>query len=364
MNNLKKTPLVDEHIRLNARMVDFGGWYMPVQYTNVIDEHNATRTKAGLFDICHMGEIIVSGLGSKNFLQNLCLNDINKLKIGKAQYSMLCNEKGGVIDDIFIYQLAENKFMIVTNAGTIEKDFKWMLKHKSEDVDLKNISEETAKLDLQGPCSQEILQSICEFDLTLIKRFHFIDTKIDNTDCKISRTGYTAEDGFEIYFNSEQVVKIWNLILEVGLPYGLKPIGLGARDTLRLEAGYSLYGHELNENITPVEASLSWLVNEKEFIGSEIIIEQKKEKPKKINIAFEMLDKAIPREHYTIFKNNIEIGVVSSGSFSPTFKKGIGLGFVDFKYKDPGTKIDIFIRNKLYKAKIVKKPIYGYNGDK
>ncbi len=361
---LKKTPLANEHVKLGARMVDFGGWNMPVQYTNVIDEHNTTRTKAGIFDISHMGEFIISGKNTKEFLQKICLNDINKLVIGKAQYSMFCNENGGVIDDIFIYQLEENKFMIVTNAGTIDKDFQWMLKHKLEGVEIENISDETAKIDIQGPLSQEILQKICDSDLNELKRFHYVDTKIDNVNCKISRTGYTGEDGFELYFDSEKSVQIWNKLLAVGKPLGMKPVGLGARDTLRLEACYSLYGHELNDNTTPVEASLSWLVREKDFIGSDVILKQKKQGPDRINVAFEMLDKAIPREHYPIFKNNIEIGEVSSGSFSPTFKKGLGLGFVMFNYKEPGTEIDILIRNKLYKAKIVKKPIYGYKGGK
>ncbi len=360
-SELKETPLVKEHIRLGAKMVGFGGWNMPVQYTNVIDEHVMTRAKAGLFDICHMGEFIVRGLKSKEFLQKLCLNDLDKLYPGKAQYSMFCNENGGVVDDIFVYQLAECEFMIVTNAGTIEKDYSWMRMHKTEEVEIINMSGETAKLDLQGPLSEEILQKLCDTSIRELRRFHFIDTEVDNIKCKISRTGYTGEKGFELYFNAKHAVQIWNRILETG-GCNIKPVGLGARDTLRLEACYSLYGHELNDNITPVEASLSWVVKEKEFIGSSVVQKQKKQGAVIMNVAFEMIDTAVPREHYEITKHGEKIGEVSSGTYSPTFKKGIGMAFVKREHIALGTEINIIIRGKGYKARIVNKPFYKFNG--
>ncbi|MBN1156009.1 glycine cleavage system aminomethyltransferase GcvT [Candidatus Woesearchaeota archaeon] len=357
---LKETPLCSAHKALGAKMVEFGGWNMPVQYTNVIDEHNTTRSKAGLFDICHMGEFIISGIDAKSFLQRICLNDVEKLIPGKAQYSMLCNENGGVVDDIFIYMLKENEFMMVTNAGTFDKDHEWMLNHNPDGVEIKNISEKTSKLDLQGPLSEDILQKICVHDLSSLKRFFWATTTIEGVDCKVSRTGYTGEDGFEIYSDAACVERLWNKILETGKPLGLKPIGLGARDTLRLEACYSLYGHELSDSITPVEASLGWVVRDyKDFIGKEVILKQKKQGTKKINVAFEMVENAVPREHYPVQKNGATVGEVSSGSFSPSLRKGIGMAFIRTDLSEPGTEINIIIRGKPYLARIVKKPFYS-----
>ncbi|MFH2021353.1 MAG: glycine cleavage system aminomethyltransferase GcvT [archaeon] len=359
--DLKETPLAAEHALLGAKMVEFGGWNMPVQYTNVIDEHLVTRTKVGLFDICHMGEFIVKGEGAKKYLQKLCVNDLDKIYPGKAQYSMLCNENGGVVDDIFIYQLGKTEFMIVTNAGTINKDHNWLLMHRTPDVDIMNVSKETAKLDLQGPLSDELLQKLCDYNLLQLKRFHFVDIEISGVKCLVSRTGYTGERGFELYFDSRFALAMWKKIMETGKHFGIKPIGLGARDTLRLEACYSLYGHELSENITPIEASLAWLVPDKEFIGSKIILSQKKQGTDRINMAFEMKDRAVAREQYPVLNNGVQIGIVSSGSYSPTFQKGIGMAFVKKEF-GIGDEIEIMIRDKPYKAKIVKKPFYSYNG--
>jgi glycine cleavage system T protein len=359
---LKRTPLYEEHLRLGARIVDFAGWQMPIQYTSVIEEHLATRTKAGLFDISHIGEFLIEGKDSLNFLQKIMAKDISRLKQGKCLYSVMCNKEGGTIDDLFIYKFNEEKFMLVMNAGTIEKDFKHLITNKENfEIEIKNISKETAKIDLQGPKSENILQKLTDENLSEIKRFEFKEINIAGTKITISRSGYTGEDGFELYLHSKKAPEIWNNILETGKEFEIKPIGLGARDILRLESCYPLYGHELNENISPLEAGIPFTISfEKDFIGKEALKEQK-DNQKRINIAFE-LEKGIPRADYKILKDNKEIGYVTSGTLSPILKKGIGLALVDIKYTNPGIEIDINIRNRLYKAKIIKKPFYSYKG--
>ena len=336
---------------------------MPVFYTNVIEEHIATRTKAGLFDICHMGEFLIEGKDAAAFLQKVITNDIGKLPVGKAFYSVMCHEDGGIVDDIFIYKVKDVKFMMVVNASNIDKDFKWLMQHKSflDEVTIINISDTTAKLDLQGPSAERILQSLTDFQLAELKRFHFFEGRVDGVSALVSRTGYTGEDGFEIYFNYAKAVQLWNKILAVGKEYGLKPIGLGARDTLRVEACYSLYGHELTDQINPLEAGLGFIVklNKSEFIGKKTL---QATNPSKTIVAFDMSERGIPREHYKALKNDQDIGVVTSGTMSPTFKKGIGMAFIQSDQAAEGNEIHINIREKLYKAKIVKRPIYAYHG--
>ena len=365
--NLKITPLFYEHVKLGAVMVPFGGWNMPVQYTNVIDEHMATRTQVGIFDICHMGEFVVKGKDSLSFLQKLVTNDISKLGHKQACYNCLCYENGTVIDDLFVYKLADDNFFVVVNASTIQKDFDWLVKHKKGDVEIKNVSNETAKIDIQGPKAQDTMQKLTDFDLSKIKRFGCEHITLNNfTDSiLISRTGYTGEDGFEIYFNPNLAVQIWNAILDSGKEFGIKPCGLGSRDTLRLEACYSLYGHEINETITPIEAGLNFVVSlNKDFIGRTILEKQKKEGTERKLVCFEMIDKCVPRDGYEILFNNEKAGYVSSGTFSPLFKKGIGMGFVKSEIHSPGNEIFILIRGKIYKAAIVEKPFYKYRGGK
>ena len=362
---MKKTPLAKVHEKLGAKMVDFGGWYMPVQYTTVIDEHVTTRTKAGLFDICHMGEFIVKGTDSKRFLQKILTNNLDKLYTGKAMYSLMCYENGTCVDDLFVYQLKENKFMIVVNSSTIDKDFEWLKRHSKEfDVSIINISEQTGKLDLQGPLSEKILRKLTNANLP--SRFHFVESDVAGIKTLFSRTGYTAEDGFELYFPIEETEKIWNAVMEAGKEYGLKPIGLGARDTLRIEACYSLYGHELNEDITPVEAGLGWAVKTKkqDFIGRSVLKKQKESETERILIAFEMLDRGIPREHYEVFADGKEIGYVTSGTYSPAFRKPLGMALIKKEFSHPGDRINIKIRDKFYDAVVVKKPFYKYKGVK
>ncbi|MBU0615188.1 MAG: glycine cleavage system aminomethyltransferase GcvT [Nanoarchaeota archaeon] len=360
---MKRTPLYDEHLKLKARIVEFGGWEMPVFYTNVIDEHKTTRTKAGLFDICHMGEFIVRGKQAAEFVQCIITNDINKLTEGKAFYTAMCNEQGGVVDDLFVYKMSESEFMLVVNAGNIEKDFLWLKKHiNSYDVELKDVSERTAKLDLQGPNSEAILQKMVNYDLSRLERFHFVKIKVDGILATVSRTGYTGEDGFELYFDSAHAKEIWNSILLKGKELGIKPIGLGARDTLRIEACYSLYGHELSEGLSPFEAGTGFVVklDKPAFVG-KAALERIKDKSSRNIVAFEMIDKGVPRQGYEVFFGEERVGAVTSGTMSPTLQKGLGLALMDVNVL-LGSEILINIRHKLYKAKIVKRPFYSYKG--
>jgi len=346
-------------------MVAFNSWHLPVYYTNVMDEHTATREKAGLFDVCHMGEFIIQGPDSISFLQKLIVSNLNKIYPGQAMYSLMCYENGTTVDDIFVYQLKENEFMLVVNAGNIDKDFNWIKSHADKfNVEISNISEKTGKLDLQGPLAEKILKKLTTAELP--KRFHFIEADIIGIKTLVSRTGYTAEDGFELYLQSEETEKMWNKLLEAGKDEGLKPIGLGARDTLRIEACYSLYGHEINESITPIEAGLSWAVKpgKNDFIGKSILEKQKKEGTEKTLVAFEMLERGIAREHYEIFADDKNIGHVTSGTYSPTFKKSLGMALLKKEFSNIGNKINIKIRGKLYNAIVVKRPFYEYNGRK
>ncbi len=364
MGELKKTPLYEEHLKLGAKIIDFNGWLTPVYYSNVIDEHITTRIKAGLFDVCHMGEFFIEGNDAFKLIQKLITNDLNMLLDGKALYSSMCSENGGIIDDLLVYRFNQNKFMVVVNAINIEKDFRWFLKHKDffEDATIINKTDELAKIDLQGPKAEEILQKLTNTNLKNLKRFHFIDDNINNTQTIISRTGYTAEDGFELYFNAEKAIEQWNKLLEEGKEFGLKPVGLGARDTLRIEACYPLYSHELNEDINPFEAGTHLVVklNKEDFIGKEALLKQKANLKRKI-VAFKMLERGIPRKNYEVYRGNNKIGYVTSGTISPTFKKGIGMAFINSIEAFEENEINIKIREKLYKAKIVKKPIYNFN---
>lgn len=361
-----KTPLYKHHLKLNARMTAFNGWEMPVSYTTVMDEHLATRTAATLFDISHMGEFFIKGKDAYKFLQFILTNDISRLKNGTCCYSTLCNEKGYTLDDLFVYQISNEYYMLVVNAGTIEKDLNHLKNYSNSfELTIENKSNDIAKLDLQGPLSEQILQKITSFPLNTLERFHFIETSVLNKKTTISRTGYTGEDGFELYCDPKDVGELWDKLLEIGKPMGLKPAGLGARDTLRLESSYSLYDHELSEEITPIEAGIGFVVKEKEcpYLGKEVLLTQKKNGATKHHICFEMEDRAIPREKYNIYFKNKKMGYVSSGTFSPTFQKGLGMGFIN-ESLEIGTTIDIQIRDTLHPAKIVKRPFYAFNQKK
>ncbi|ERI95380.1 aminomethyltransferase [Clostridiales bacterium oral taxon 876 str. F0540] len=365
MDNLKKTRLYDDHIKYGGKLIEFAGWMLPVQYEGIIEEHEAVRNAAGLFDVSHMGEIKATGKDAFNFVQNLVTNDISVLEDNQVIYTLMCYENGGVVDDLLVYKFNEEDYLLVINASNVEKDFQWMLENKSNyEVELKNISEEISEVALQGPKAQKILQTLTAFNLDDIKFFYCRrDVVIDGIKCLVSRTGYTGEDGFEIYTNNEDITKIWNSILEAGKTYGVKPAGLGCRDTLRFEAALPLYGNEISKDITPLEAGLGFFVklNKESFIGKEALVRQKEEGLKRKLVGFEMTERGIPRHGYEVTANGENIGFVTTGYMSPTLKKNIGLALIDSKYTELGTEIDILIRNKSVKAKVISKKFYSKN---
>jgi aminomethyltransferase len=359
---LKRTPLYEQHKALGGRMVEFGGWEMPVQYSSILDEHQAVRTNAGLFDVSHMGEFKVEGAGALPFLQYLVPNDVSKLAIGQALYTQLILPGGGTIDDLLVYHLDEGHYMLVVNAANIAKDFAWVQEQARNfpDVAVIDQSETTALLALQGPKAEAILQPFTDVDLSTIRYYHFAPGTVDGAHCIISRTGYTGEDGFELYCAPVMVAKLWNDLLEAGKAQGLKPAGLGARDTLRLEAAYCLYGHELDEQTNPLEANLGWTVklNKGEFIGREALLRVKQEGPQKKLVGIEMVERGVPRGGYTIYADEQPIGTLTSGAPGPTVGKNIGLGYVRPEFATPGQPVQIDIRGKRTAAKIAALPFY------
>lgn len=357
---ITRIPLHHIHQNLNAKIVEFGGFEMPVRYSSDIEEHLAVRQNVGIFDVSHMGEFIISGKESSNFLQFITSNNINKLFPGRVQYSFLPNENGGVIDDLLIYNLNENEYFLVVNASNIEKDFAWIQSQiLNFDCKLENVSNQYCLFALQGPKAIELLQNLTSIDLKNIEYYHFQIGEIDGSkDIIISNTGYTGAGGFEIYVKNEEAEKIWNKIFEIGKQYNLKPIGLGARDTLRLEMGFCLYGNELNDNTSPLEAGLGWVTYfDKDFVGKEEILKIKNQGLTKKLVAIKMLERGIPRSHYKIFdSSNIEIGHITSGTQSPLLNYGIALGYVSINDSRVGNNIFIEIRNQKVKAEIVKLP--------
>lgn len=359
-----RTPLFEEHKKLGAVIVDFGGWDMPVYYTNVIEEHNATRNGCGLFDICHMGEFIIEGPQAFDLVQWFFSRDISNLAIGQMALGVMCNLHGGIIDDLTIYRLGEQRFMAVVNASTRENDFAWIkknLEEKNFDCTVEDISMKTAKLDIQGPNAEKILQKLVSFDLskTGFYFFHEEEKSLLGGNSIISRSGYTGEDGFEVYFDWDDCNGIWNALLDKGKDDGIVPVGLGARDTLRLEAAYNLYDHELDEHTNPFECRYGWVVaKDKDFAGKAAVFSQKEKGLKRALVGFEMLDRGIARNGYKVFSGEKHVGVVTSGSFSPTLKKNIGLCFIEPNLSQPGTPIMVEVRDKKLQAAIVKLPFY------
>lgn len=362
MSNLKRTPLFDEYEKYGGKTIDFGGWELPVQFSSIKEEHLAVRNEAGLFDVSHMGEFFVEGNDALQYLQKLLTNDISKLQIGGAQYNFMCYENGGIVDDLIVYRLEENRFLLCVNAANIEKDFEWMNQYLFGDVTLTNKSDEYALIALQGPRSVEILQPLTNTDLSEIKPFKFKDpVDIKGNKVLLSRTGYTGEDGFELYGSPEAIVSIWTILLEAGKDKGLVPAGLGARDTLRFESGLPLYGQELSQDISPLEAGLQFAVKlekESDFIGKEALVKQKEQGiPRKL-VGVEMVDKGIPRNGYKVFKDGKEIGFITTGTQLPSTKRNVGLALIDSNYSEIDTNIQIEIRNKQLEAKIVPTPFY------
>lgn len=358
-----QTVLFHEHERLGAVMTDFSGWQLPVYYTSIIKEHLSTRKAAGVFDISHMGEILVTGGRAREFLQYMMTNDLERLKPGRCFYSAMCNEQGGTVDDCFIYMFDVERFWIIVNAANIQKDFAWLQTHAGEyHIAIHDLSSRLSKIDVQGPLSADLLQRLTAHDLNRVNRFDVFTAPVADRNCTLSRSGYTAEDGFEIYCDNRDAAIIWNALLTEETR--AVPVGLGARDTLRIEACYSLYGHELNDTTSPVEAGIGWVVREKEsaYIGKDILLTQKKQGTQRILVAFRMIDKGIPRAGYPLFCEGKECGTVSSGCYAPTLGLPVGLGFVPVKLAAADTIVQVKIRERLYNAQVVQKPFYQYKG--
>lgn len=359
---MKNTPFTQKHIALGAKMAEFAGYNMPISYSGINDEHAAVRKNAGVFDVSHMGEFILKGEKALDLIQRVTSNDASKLKAGQAQYSCLPNEKGGIVDDLLVYCVEENKvYMLVVNASNIEKDWNWISSHNSAGVEMHNISDKTALLAIQGPNATRILQTLTEMDILNLKYYTFVKGKFAGVDnVLVSATGYTGAGGVEIYFedSNDNADRIWEAIFTAGAAQGIKPIGLGARDTLRLEMGYCLYGNDIDDTTSPLEAGLGWITKfSKPFTASDLLEKQKTEGIARKLVGFEMIDKGIPRHHYPI--KNAEgqsIGYVTSGTQSPSLQKAIGMGYVSKAYSALDSEIYIEVREKLLKAKVVKFP--------
>ena len=355
----KKTPLYARHVSLDGNMVSFGGYLMPIYYTSIIQEHNSVRNNAGLFDVSHMGEFHLSGPDSESFLQKMTVNDVGQLYEGRAQYSAMCYDSGGIVDDLLIYKKV-NGYMLVVNATNRKKDYQWLYSNLGKNVYLEDHSDEMSLIAIQGPKSRNILQRIVSSDLSDIAFYHFIEyERIAGTTAMIARTGYTGELGYEIYAKTNSIVLIWDALMDLGEKDGLVPTGLGCRDTLRMEMKYVLYGNDIDENTSPVEAGLSWIIKQDkgDFIGRGAIIEKMGNPDRKL-VCFTMKELAIPRRGFMILKNGNEIGIVTSGTMSPSLEKGIGMGYVTLPHHTPGTEIMVNIRGQNKSAIIAESPLY------
>lgn len=362
MSQLKRTPLFEVYKDYGAKTIDFGGWDLPVQFSSIKEEHEAVRTKAGLFDVSHMGEIEVKGTDSLKYLQKMMTNDISKLKNSGAQYTAMCYENGGTVDDLLVYKIEEDHYLLVVNASNIEKDFNWLQDHAEGNVELKNLSEDMAQLAIQGPLAEKVLQKLAGTNLSDIGFFKFQqDVDLNGKKALVSRTGYTGEDGFEVYCDAKDAAALWNEILEAGKEEGVIPCGLGARDTLRFEANLALYGQELSPDITPLEAGIGFAVKvnkEADFIGKEVLKNQKENGVPRKLAGIEMIDRGIPRHGYPVYKGEELIGEVTTGTQSPTLKKNIGLVLIKKEHAEPETELEVEIRGKRLKAKIAATPFY------
>lgn len=356
---MKNTALTEKHIELGAKMVPFAGYNMPVQYEGINAEHAVVRNSVGVFDVSHMGEFILKGAGALDLIQRVTSNDASKLFDGKVQYSCLPNEHGGIVDDLLVYRLDDATYMLVVNASNIEKDWDWISKFNTTGVEMKNISDETSLLAIQGPKATDALQSLTTVDLAGMEYYTFQKGTFAGVDnVVISATGYTGAGGFEIYFENKHADKIWNAIFEAGKPYSIKPIGLGARDTLRLEMGFCLYGNDIDDTTSPIEAGLGWITKfSKDFTNSTTLLAQKEAGVPQRLVGFEMIDRGIPRHDYPIVDaEGSTIGRVTSGTQSPSLQKAIGMGYLDKEFAKEGTEVYISIRDVKVKARVVKFP--------
>ena len=356
-----RTPLYQQHVKAGGRMVDFHGWELPVQYGGIIGEHEAVRKAAGLFDVSHMGELLITGPDAGEFLQGMITNDISNTKDGQALYTPMCYGDGGTVDDLIICRCNARRYLVIVNASNTSKDYRWLLENRSGAAEVSDVSGDYAQLALQGPAAQEILQKLTGFRLQDLKFFHFAeDVGVGKARVLLSRTGYTGEDGFELYTAVSDAPELWELLLEAGREYGLMPAGLGARDTLRMEAALPLYGQELSEDITPLEAGLGRFVKlgKDHFIGREALAVQYRDGPGRRLAGFEMSDRGVPRSGYEVLREGGKTGHVTSGGFAPTLKKNVGMALIEASHASLGSGIDIVIRDRALKAKIIKLPFY------
>jgi len=364
---LLRTSLYDQHIKLGARMTGFGGFEMPVQYTSITDEHLAVRNAAGMFDVSHMGEFLVSGPNAATYVQRLISNDVAQLYDGRVMYSVMCNEAGGIVDDLLVYRISDSRFMLVVNASNMEKDWAWAVSQNRVGADLRNVSREVALIAVQGPAATGIVQAVTSVDLSDLKFYHFVEAAAGDpfggSFQLISHSGYTGERGFELYTSADSAVRLWKVLMEAGRDSGLKPAGLGARDTLRIEAGYCLYGNDIDDETNPLEAGLGWItkLDKGSFVGSEALQKIKDAGISRQLVAFVMQDRGIPRSGYPILNASGDaIGTVTSGSQSPVLNAGIGMGYVpnDPAYRSPGSNLFIEVRGKRLAAEVRKPPLH------
>ncbi len=366
----KRTSLYEEHTRLGAKIIPFGGWLMPVQYTSIVEEHQAVRNNVGIFDISHMGQFIVGGSGARAWLNTILTNNVDKLQVGTGQYTFLLNERGGIIDDLILYRIENDKYLLVVNASRTNEDFAWLQKHlpaaertvpAASEVRIDNRSANFGGVAIQGPRVAELLRALFGKDIDLPPRNHIVDLPFDETNVSVARTGYTGEDGVEVFFRTSDAIKFWNAALEKGKPFRIKPCGLGARDTLRLEMCYPLNGSDLSPERNPIEAGLGFFVDltKPNFIGRDVLLRTKESGPREKLVPFRMKEKGPPpRPHYPVFDNGERIGEVTSGTISPSLNWGVGMAYVSAPHAKIGAQIDIEIRERKFPAVIENKPLY------
>ena len=360
---LRRTPLYAVHVAAGARMVPFGGWEMPVQYTGILEEHRTVRRAVGLFDVSHMGEFEVTGPDALATLQTLTTNDVAAVRVGQVQYSLFCDPTGGIVDDLTVYRLADDRFMLTVNASNIDTDWAWVTGHSRPGARWRNISAETALLAVQGPRAEALLAELTDADVKSLRYYHFAEGAVAGARALVSRTGYTGEDGFELYVAARDAERLWRVLLDGGRPAGIAPIGLGARDTLRLEMRYVLYGNDIDQTTNPLEAGLGWVVKpaKGDFIGREAIEKVRAAGIRRKLVGFEMAERAVPRHGYRITKDGHRIGVVTSGSYGPSVGRSIGVGYVETTHAAVGSELAVEVRGVPHAARVVKTPFHPSN---
>lgn len=357
-----RTPLHDEHLRLGAKITEFAGWEMPLYYSSIVREVGAVRSAVGIFDLSHMGELMISGPKALDLVQLVTTNDASTLTVGDAQYSLMCDENGGIIDDLIVYRLDTHSYMLVVNAGNTHSDFQWAQEHNLAGALCENHTDKVGLVAVQGPASQGVLQPLTDLDLTALRRFTVKRGRVGDVDAWIARTGYTGEDGFELYCSSLDSLSLWRLVLEAGRAFGAEPTGLGARDVLRIEAGYPLYGHELTRTRSPVDARLLWVVKlaKGEFLGRQAISQAKERGPKQLLVGLMAEERCIPRRGHEVGVNGTHVGRVTSGTFSPTLGKGIAMAYIEPEYEEDGTEVSVEIRGKSCVCRVVPIPFLSF----